>query len=45
LESSGARQIHLSHGEIHPTLRYAPAMKAGVVDSVWGLEEVIELLD
>jgi len=29
---------------IHQTLRVTPAMKAGVSDHVWDLEEVVALL-
>lgn len=30
---------------IHQTLRCTPAMEAGITDHVWGLEEVVNLLD
>jgi hypothetical protein len=29
---------------VHQTLRVTPAMKAGVTDHVWGIEEIISLL-
>jgi hypothetical protein len=30
---------------IHKTLRVTPAMEAGVADHVWGLEEIVNLID
>jgi hypothetical protein len=30
---------------IHQTLRITPAMAAGVSDHVWGIDEIIALLD
>jgi IS1 family transposase len=32
-------------GRIHQTLRITPAMAAGVTDHVWGIEEIVRLLD
>ena len=29
---------------IHQTLRMTPAMKAGVTDHVWGIEEILDLI-
>ena len=36
--------MHYNFGRIHQTLRSTPAMKAGVADHVWSLEEIIGLL-
>jgi hypothetical protein len=30
---------------VHQTLRVTPAMEAGLTDHVWGIEELVELLD
>jgi len=30
---------------VHQTLRVTPAMEAGVTDHVWGVEEIVSLLD
>ena len=37
--------MHYNFARIHRTLRITPAMAAGVSDHVWGLEEIIGLLD
>jgi IS1 family transposase len=37
--------MHYNFARIHKTLRVTPAMEAGVSDHVWGLEEIIGLLD
>jgi hypothetical protein len=37
--------MHYNFCRIHQTLRVMPAMEAGVSDHVWGLDELIELLD
>ena len=31
--------------KIHQTLRVTPAMEAGVTDHVWGIEELVALLN
>jgi hypothetical protein len=31
--------------KIHQTLRVTPAMEAGVCDHVWGIEELVNLLE
>jgi len=30
---------------VHQTLRVTPAMEAGIADHVWGLEELVGLLE
>jgi len=35
--------MHYNFSRIHKTLRVAPAMKAGVSDHVWSLEEISDL--
>jgi IS1 family transposase len=37
--------MHYNFCRIHKTLRITPAMAAGVTDHVWGLEELVGLLD
>jgi IS1 family transposase len=37
--------MHYNFCRIHQTLRVTPAMEARVTDHVWGIEEVIQLLD
>ena len=37
--------MHYNFCRIHQTLRVTPAMEAGVADHVWGLDEVISLLE
>ena len=32
-------------GRVHQTLRVTPAMEAGVTDHVWGVDEIVALLD
>ena len=36
--------MHYNFVRIHQTLRSTPAMKAGVTDHVWSIEEMVELL-
>jgi len=36
--------MHYNFYRIHQTLRVTPAMKAGVSDHVWSLDELINLL-
>jgi hypothetical protein len=37
--------MHYTFCRIHQTLRSTPAMKAGITDHVWTLEEMVRLLD
>jgi hypothetical protein len=37
--------MHYNFCRIHQTLRVTPAMKAGIADHVWSLEEIIALID
>lgn len=37
--------MYYNFGRIHQTLRVTPAMEAGIADHVWGLEEIVGLLD
>ena len=37
--------MYYNFGRIHQTLRCTPAMKAGVTDHVWKIEEIVSLLD
>ena len=37
--------LHYNFARIHKTLRVTPAMAAGLADHVWGLEEIVGLLD
>lgn len=37
--------MHYNFARIHKTLRVTPAMAAGVADHVWGLDEIVGLLD
>lgn len=37
--------MYYNFGRIHQSLRVAPAMEAGIADHVWGLDEIISLLD
>jgi hypothetical protein len=37
--------MHYNFCRIHSSLRVTPAMEAGIADHVWGLEEVLNLLD
>jgi len=36
--------MHYNFGRIHQTLRCTPAMRAGVTDHVWSVEEIVGLL-
>jgi hypothetical protein len=46
LEHAVARHyMHYNFCRIHQTLRVTPAMKAGVADQVWSIDEVIALPD
>jgi hypothetical protein len=37
--------MHYNFARIHKTLRVTPAMEAGVSDRVWGLEEIVGLVN
>ena len=37
--------MYYNFARIHQTLRVTPAMEAGVADHVWGLDEIVGLLD
>lgn len=37
--------LHYNFARIHKTLRVTPAMQAGLADHVWGIEEIVNLLD
>ena len=37
--------MHYNFARIHRALRITPATAAGVADHVWGLEEIVGLLD
>ena len=37
--------MHYNFARIHRTLGITPAMAAGVVSHVWGLEKIVGLLD
>jgi hypothetical protein len=37
--------LHYNFGRVHQTLRVTPAMEAGVSDHIWGVEEIVALLD
>jgi len=37
--------MHYNFCRVHQTLRVTPAMEAGIADHVWGIEEIVALLD
>jgi IS1 family transposase len=37
--------MHYNFCRVHQTLRVTPAMEAGITDHVWGIEELVALLD
>jgi hypothetical protein len=37
--------MHYNFCRMHQTLRVTPAMEAGVTDHVWGIEEIISLMN
>jgi IS1 family transposase len=37
--------MHYNFARIHQTIRSTPAMKAGVTDHLWSIEEMVDLLD
>ena len=36
--------MYYNFGRVHQTLRVTPAMQAGIVNHVWSIEELVELL-
>jgi hypothetical protein len=37
--------MHYNFCRVHRTLRVTPAMEAGIADRVWGIEDVVALLE
>lgn len=37
--------LHYNFARVHQTLRVTPAMEAGIADHVWGLDEIVGMLD
>ncbi len=37
--------MYYNFARVHMTLRSTPAMKAGVTDHLWSIEEIVGLLD
>jgi hypothetical protein len=37
--------MYYNFARIHQTLRVTPAMEAGIVDHVWTLEDIVDLID
>lgn len=37
--------MHYNFGRVHQTLKTSPAVKAGIADHVWSVEEIVALLD
>jgi hypothetical protein len=37
--------VHYNFWRVHQTLRATPAMEAGIAYHVWGIEEIVALLD
>jgi hypothetical protein len=37
--------MNYNFGRVHQTLRVSPAMEAGIADHVWGVEEIVGLLE
>ncbi len=37
--------MYYNVGRVHQTLRVTPAMEAGIADRVWGIEEIVGLLE
>jgi hypothetical protein len=37
--------IHYNFVRIHQTLRIPPAMAAGVVDTLWSLDDIVRIVD
>ena len=42
--SVALRYMHYNFARVHQTLRCTPAMKAGVSDHIWSIEEIVALL-
>ena len=36
--------MHYNFARLHQTLKSSPAMRAGVADHLWSIEEIVELL-
>ena len=37
--------MHYNFVRIHKSLRVSPAMAAGVTDTLWSLEDVVQMMD
>jgi hypothetical protein len=37
--------MYYNFGRVHQTLRVTPAMEAGIADHVWGIAEIVALLE
>lgn len=37
--------MHYNYCHVHQTLRVTPAMRAGLIDPVWEIEELLKLID
>ena len=37
--------MHYNFVRIHKSLRMTPAMAAGVIEHLWGIEDIVKLLD
>lgn len=37
--------MHYNYARVHQTIKTTPAMKAGIADHVWTVEEIVGLLD
>ena len=37
--------MYYNFGRVHQTLRVTPAMEAGIATHVWGIDEIVALLD
>jgi hypothetical protein len=37
--------MHYNFCRIHQTLRVTPAMEAGISDHVWGIKEIVSLME
>jgi hypothetical protein len=37
--------MHYNFCRVHQTLRVTPAMEAGIADHIWGIDEIVALLD
>ena len=43
--SVAVHYMYYNFARVHMTLRSTPAMKAGVTDHLWSIEEIVGLLD